>query len=188
MDGYLGDIKIFAGNFEPRNWKFCNGQTLDINSYQALYAVIGVTYGGDGQSTFALPDLRDRCAIGAGQGTGLTNRILGGKVGTDSVTLATSQMPAHSHATANNLSGKVHCNDELADHSSPVGNTLSVFKEDRNAFNTQAPDSDMMADSVTIEGTVSIGNAGSGQAHANRQPSLGINHIICVVGIFPPHS
>lgn len=188
MDGYLGEIRMFGGNFEPKYWKYCNGQLLNISQFQALYSILGTTYGGDGRTTFGLPDFRNRCVIGAGHGTGLTNRTRGEKLGSEGVQLTEEQIPAHGHATETALTGKIRCNDQLSDHSSPVNNTLSVFKQDRNAFNTQPPDSDMVAGSVTIEGNVNIGQTGGSQAHYNRQPSLGLSYIICIQGTFPPRS
>ena len=186
MDGYLGEIRIFAGTFEPREWKFCNGQLLNISDFQGLFSILGNTYGGDGRTTFGLPDFRDRCVIGAGQGTGLTNHNRGDKVGTEYVQLTADQMPAHNHPTTTAMTGKIRCNDQLSDHASPVGNTLSVFKENRNAFNTQAADSDMHQGTVDIQGSVEISSTGGNQAHYNRQPSLGISYIICINGQFPP--
>jgi microcystin-dependent protein len=97
MDEFMGVIKLFAGNFAPKGWMFCNGQILSINSNQALFSLIGTTYGGDGTTTFALPDLRSRVPIGAGQGPGLSNYPQGQKGGAEQVTLLEAQMPAHSH-------------------------------------------------------------------------------------------
>jgi microcystin-dependent protein len=186
MDGYLGEVRMFSGNFEPRGWKFCNGQLLAITQFQALYSIMATTYGGDGRTTFGLPDFRDRCAIGAGLGIGLTDRKRGEKVGVEAVTLTAQQIPSHTHTAAPHLTGRIRCNDQASDHESPVGNTLAVFKAGKNAFNTQAPDSDMHADTVTIDGTVNLSEAGGNLPHTNRQPSLGINFIICVSGLFPP--
>src|SRR5262245_29652358 len=97
MDNYLGEIRLFAGNFAPRGWRFCDGGLLPIAENDALFNLLGTTYGGDGVSTFALPDLRGRVAIGQGTGPGLTNRPLGEPGGTESVTLVLGQCPAHTH-------------------------------------------------------------------------------------------
>ncbi len=188
MEGYVGEIRLFAGTFAPKYWEYCQGQTLQIQQFNTLYSIIGITYGGDGRTNFCLPDLRGRCAIGTGQGTGLTNRSLGQKVGAETVMLTPQQMPVHTHTATPQLTGKVRCNDQLSDHESPVGNTLAVFKEDRNAFNTQAPDADMHADTVSVEGTITLSNTGGGETHQNIQPSLGLNYIICVNGLFPPRT
>jgi microcystin-dependent protein len=97
MDEYIGTISLFAGNFAPKNWALCNGQILYIQQNNALFAILGITYGGDGKTTFALPDLRGRVPIGVGQGTGLTNRELGKVGGEEAVTLTTAQIPSHTH-------------------------------------------------------------------------------------------
>src|ERR687894_2069634 len=98
MEGYIGQIVLFAGNFAPRGWAFCHGQILSIAQNTALFSILGITYGGNGQTTFALPDLRGRTPVGAGQGPGLTNRILGGSAGAETHTLLVSELPAHTHA------------------------------------------------------------------------------------------
>ena len=97
-ENYIGEITPFGGNFAIRGWALCDGQLLPISSYSALFSILGTTYGGDGVSTFALPDLQGRVALHMGQGAGLTYRTLGAKSGTETVTLTTNQMPAHSHA------------------------------------------------------------------------------------------
>lgn len=188
MEGYIGEIRMFAGNFPPKNWAYCQGQLLPIAPYQSLYSIIGTFYGGDGRTTFALPDLRGRTAIGAGHGNGLTDRPLGVKVGTETVTLSPQQMPAHTHTATPQLTGKIRCNNQLSDHESPVGNTLAIFKEDRNAYNTQAPDADMYDNTIAVEGSVTLSPAGGNQAHPNMQPSLGLNYIICLNGLYPPRN
>src|SRR3954471_16909667 len=100
MDGTIGEIRLFAGNFAPRNWAFCNGQLMPIAQNTALFSILGTTFGGNGQTTFGLPDFRGRVSVGTGQGTGLTNHDLGEQSGTENVTLSTAQMPAHTHTIA----------------------------------------------------------------------------------------
>jgi microcystin-dependent protein len=185
MEGYIGEIRMFAGMFAPGGWEFCRGQILQIEQNETLFSVIGVSYGGDGRTTFALPDFRGRCGIGAGQGQFLSNRALGEKVGEETVTLTLENMPAHTHKATPQLTGTIRCNNLLSDHESPVGNTLAVFKEDRNAFNTLAPDADMHADTVTVEGSIELSVEGDGVPVSNMQPSLGINYIICTFGSVP---
>jgi microcystin-dependent protein len=106
---FLGQVIIFAGNFAPKGWAFCNGQLLAISQYTALFSLLGTTYGGDGRTTFGLPDLRGRVAVSAGQGPGLSNYTLGEQTGTETVTLSTQQMPQHNHIVNanNNTSGAV---------------------------------------------------------------------------------
>src|SRR5512136_2572601 len=94
---YVGEIRMFAGNFAPQGWMFCEGQLLPISQYDALFNLIGTTYGGDGINTFALPDLRGRVIVGPGQGSGLSNYVLGQQGGVETVTLTTNQIPQHSH-------------------------------------------------------------------------------------------
>src|SRR3972149_4604984 len=105
MEGYLAEVRLWAANFAPRGWMFCWGQTLSINQYTALFALLGTTYGGNGTTTFQLPDLRGRVPVGVGAGTGLTQRVLGDAAGTETVTLLASEIPAHTHALNVNSGG-----------------------------------------------------------------------------------
>src|SRR6478672_6336150 len=114
---FIGDIYIFAGDFAPRGWAFCDGQLLAIAQNQALFSILGTTYGGNGQTTFALPDLRGRAPIGQGQGPGLTPITLGEQAGTESVTVLSSQMPAHNHT--------LNCDTNAASVGVPTGNLLA---------------------------------------------------------------
>src|SRR5579863_4237911 len=94
---YVGEVRMFGGNFAPSNWAFCNGQTMSISQYQVLFTLIGTTYGGDGQTTFNLPNLQGRLGVGMGQGGGLSNYVLGQSAGVEAVTLTTTTMAAHNH-------------------------------------------------------------------------------------------
>ena len=174
---FLSEIQIFAFQFAPKNWAQCNGQTLAINNNQALFALLGTTYGGNGQTTFALPDFRGRTAIGTGQGPGLSNITLGQLAGTPSVTLTTGNMPAHTHP----LTGTV----------SPQGNQgaagLNNDPSNRrfagtNIFTGAATDLATMAPAVS---TLAIGVTGGSQPFSIMPPYLGMNYIICLFGIFP---
>ncbi|MCU7939376.1 MAG: tail fiber protein [gamma proteobacterium symbiont of Bathyaustriella thionipta] len=169
---FLAEVKMFAGNFAPRGYALCDGQLLTINQYQAVFALLGTIYGGDGRTSFALPDLRGRTAIHPGQGPGLGSYRLGQKAGFEYVTLTAAQMPSHNHAATSkgiNSSGNT---------SMPGGNTLAS-KNRTNIYSTNAPAVDMHAGSVTVA------NAGGGQHHENRMPYLAINHIIALQGLFP---
>src|SRR3982750_2476369 len=115
---FLAEIIMFGGNFAPRGWAFCSGQILSIAQNTALFALLGTTYGGNGQTTFALPDLRGRAPIGTGQGPGLTNILLGELSGTQSVTLTSQQMPAHNHS--------VNASATVANTANPTGGSLAV--------------------------------------------------------------
>lgn len=170
---YIGEIRMFGGNFAPRGWMFCNGQTLPISENDALFTLIGTTYGGDGQETFQLPNLQSRFPIHMGQGQGLPNYVQGQLGGAESVTLTTATMPSHSHGfmvsksagTSNNPPGSVIA-------ASP---SVKLFYED-------APSPTAAFNSQTIL------PAGGSQAHANMQPFLVINFIISLFGIFPTQS
>jgi microcystin-dependent protein len=174
----LGEISMFAGNFAPRGWAFCHGQILSINQNQSLYSLLGTTYGGDGRTTFALPDLRGRVAIHEGQGNGMTNRRWGQKLGTQTETLTIAQMPSHSHPATSTT--------ETAVSTSPgeegVGNGQHLTSH-FNAFNAAATDDKTLGGSGST--TTTTGNTGGNQAHTNMQPSIAINYIICVQGVFP---
>ena len=172
MEAFIASILLFAGNFAPSGWAFCNGQLLQIVQYQALYALIGTTYGGDGRTTFGLPDLRGRVPAGIGQSPGLQNINLGQQIGTNTNTLTVAQMPSHSHtlnanatATGRNLL-PVPTNNYPAQNQDTTGN-YAVTSDVQ--MNQQA-----------------IANAGGSQSVNNMQPTLGLNYIICLEGIFPP--
>jgi microcystin-dependent protein len=173
MEGYLAEIRLFAGNFAPRGWAFCNGQILSIAQNTALFALIGTTYGGNGQTTFALPDLRGRTAVGPGQGPGLPAVNLGEMSGETTHTLIITEMPAHNH------SAQAAGNSNSGDSSSPNGNTWATSTTRDNVYINAAPNGPMAANTVTI------GIAGGSQPHNNMQPYLGMNYIICIEGIFP---
>lgn len=173
MEEYIGAIQIFAGNFAPQGWALCEGQLLPIQQNPALFSLLGTTYGGNGTTTFGLPDLRGRMPIGAGVGPGLTPRQLGEKNGAEAVTLTPAQIPAHTH-TYNALSGN-------RETTNPQGNFLGIapgpWYAEMNAGDTLLP---------MNGGTVSP--AGGSQAHTNMQPYLALNFIICLQGIYPPRS
>lgn len=164
---FIAEIRIFTGNFAPRGWMFCHGQLLSIQQYTALFSLVGTTYGGNGTSTFGLPDLRGRTPIGVGTGGGLTQRVLGERSGVESVTLNSTQIPQHTH-TLNASSGAPTTN-------TPSGSLLPTGS---SRIYAQGSPSTQLAPS-------SIGLAGGSQAHENMQPFLALNYIIATQGIFP---
>jgi microcystin-dependent protein len=166
---YLGEIMLFAGSVPPQYWAMCNGQLLPIVAHQALYTLLGNTYGGDGQTTFALPDLRGRIPIHHGQGVGLSPRMLGEKGGTVNHTLSLTELPAHAHV--------VRGSSSAGTTASPVG----MFPA-RNA--AQTPQYASPAD--TILSPSEISTVGGGQPHSNQQPFLALNYIISLQGTYPP--
>jgi microcystin-dependent protein len=171
-EAFVGEIRIFGGNYAPVNWRICDGSMLSISNEQVLFTLIGTTYGGDGVNTFALPDLRSRVPVGQGQGPGLTARLIGQSFGTESVTLNSTQLPPHSHALAATAAA--------ATASSPA-NALFAAQVDGDKIYVAASASNQPA---TLAST-SVTSTGNGGAHDNVMPSLGVNYIICLNGIFP---
>ena len=164
---FIGQITLFAGNFAPRGWAFCNGQILSIAQNTALFSILGTTYGGNGQTTFALPDLRGRVPMHPGQGPGLSSRTLGEVGGTETTTLNVSQLPAHTHPVA------PQANDGAQTTNRPGG----AYPARGGAY-AGSP-------GATPMGATPSGPAGSSQPHNNVQPYLGLNYIIALEGIFP---
>ena len=169
QDSFIGEIRMFAGNFAPYGWAFCQGQLLPIAQNQALFSLLGTTYGGDGRTTFALPDLRGRVPVGFGQGPGLSNRVIGDQFGSELVTLNINQMPSHNH-TVNAVT--TEGNQNLPTNSLPA-NTKALDKEysDANA-------------NTTMKATM-VNPTGGNQPFGVSQPSLGVNFIIALQGIYP---
>lgn len=170
---YLGEIRPFAGNFNPRGWAFCNGALLSIAQNNALFALLGTTYGGDGQTTFGLPDLRGRVALSQGQGPGLTNRVLGEKAGAETVTLTVQQMPQHNHVAI----------ASATEAASPAV-TGRIPATPKNGGKFYLP-TGVGTQSVVALDAATIGSAGGSQPHNNIMPITAINYIIALEGIFP---
>ncbi|MFG6460231.1 phage tail protein [Roseateles sp. DXS20W] len=167
-DPYVGEIRLFAGNFAPNGWALCQGQLVAIAENDTLFSLIGTTYGGDGQSTFALPDLRGRVPVHQGQGLGLSPRTLGQTGGTETVTLQSAQTPSHSHAALGSTAA--------ASLGAPGGNVLAVTTA---ASYGAGPAATAMASSA-------ISSAwGNPQPHENMAPTLTVNYIISLYGIYP---
>jgi microcystin-dependent protein len=163
---FIGALHIFAGNFAPRGYAFCHGQLLEIAQNSALFALLGTTYGGNGQTNFALPDLRGRIPIGQGTGPGLTSRTVGEALGSESVTLVSNQMPIHNHIALANAS---------PGNATP-GNAFWAASTGTQAYG---------AGTATLMNPASVGASGGSQAHENRMPILAVNFIIALEGIFP---
>ena len=162
---YVGEIRMFAGNFAIAGWMFCEGQLLPISEYELLFTLIGTTYGGDGQSTFALPDLRGRLPIHQGGGF-----ILAENGGVEEVTLTVSQIPSHTHAllASTNVAGQVAPANQVAGKNSGASNA---------PYGTDVPKSTLAPQTV--------GSTGGSQPHSNFQPYLCVNFIISLFGVFP---
>ena len=176
-DAYLGEIRMFAGNYAPVNWQLCNGNLLKVADFQTLYSLIGTTYGGDGVNTFGLPDLRGRTPVGTGQGTGLTNRPMGQYGGESTVALSITQVPSHTHPVmASTATATATTPGNTVILASPAASTTTMYvKVDATDTKQKAFSFDPLA----------IGSFGGGQAHNNVMPSYGMNFIICVNGIYP---
>ncbi|MED1796406.1 tail fiber protein [Brevibacillus nitrificans] len=175
-DQFVGEIRMFAGDFAPKGWALCNGQLLSISQNTALFALLGTNYGGDGKNTFALPDLRGRAPMHQGQGDGLTNRRVGEQVGSETVTLLQSEMPAHTH-----LAMAV---DQTGDTNSPQGTVWAQAPKQGKFVKRDTPLYNDAAGSQMSPTALSI--AGSSLPHNNRQPYLGVNFIIALQGAYPP--
>jgi len=173
---FIAEIKMFGGNFAPRGYAYCDGQLLAIAQNAALFSLLGTTYGGDGRTTFGLPDLRGRTAIGPRQGPGLSNYSLGSRGGVEQVTLSSAHMPAHTHAAT----ATVHATSTAGTSAVPTDNIMAS-KSRTNIYSDAAPDVTMNAAAVTV----SNASAGSGLAHENRMPYIAINHIIALIGVYP---
>jgi len=169
----LGSIALFGGNFAPRGYALCQGQLLSIAQNTALFSILGTTYGGNGQTTFALPDLRGRFPVGQGQGPGLTNIDLGEMAGVTSVTVLTSNMPAHTHALMGNSTASDGATPGPTMVLAPGGDSVTPL----NYLSSAAPNTSL--------NPLSIGVTGSGIPLSIANPYMGINFIIAVEGIFP---
>jgi microcystin-dependent protein len=172
MTPYLGQITLVAFNFAPVGWALCNGQLLQISQNDALFALIGTTYGGDGQTTFALPNLQSRIPIHHGQGTGTSNYVLGQVSGSEQVTLTSAQIPSHSHTA--------QCLSASSNNQSPVGAIWGLATTDQPYKSAEVGTASMSAGA--------IGPAGGSQPHPNLMPYQALNYIIALAGIFPTQS
>ncbi|MEL6718505.1 MAG: tail fiber protein [Bacteroidota bacterium] len=188
MEGMIGEIRMFGGNFAPRSWALCEGQLLAISSNQALFSILGTTYGGDGRTTFALPDLRGRSPIQHGTGPGLSTYRLGQRGGVETVTLNSTQIPAHNHTVALSGNPKLHLGAGLADSDLGNGNAIAASTSGDTIFTDQAPNAGakLSDTSISLEGvTTAVGLTGGNLSHENRSPYLAVNFIICLQGVFP---
>jgi microcystin-dependent protein len=174
MQPYVGEIRMFAGSFAPRDWMLCQGQRLPVSEYETLFAVIGTTYGGDGQSTFNLPDLQGRAPMQMGTGGGGTY-IIGENGGVENVNLTISQIPAHNHL--------VQVATKAGDLRKPASAVLST--EDETVPNRAPVYAPYAGNNLIQLNKQTVSMAGASQPHSNMQASLAINFIISLWGIFP---
>jgi len=167
-DQYVAEIRIFACNFAPQGWAFCDGQLMSISQNPALFSLLGTTYGGNGTSNFALPNFQGISPIHFGQGTGLSDRVLGETGGVETVTLLASQMPTHTHTP--------NCNSGMGDQYGPPGNFWATDAGGNNEYN--ATGTSAMAAGI-------LAPIGGNQPHSNLQPYLVLNFCIALQGVFP---
>lgn len=171
----MGIIKLFAGQYAPRDWEFCDGRILPISSYTALFSLLGTQFGGDGRTTFGLPDLRSRVPVCAGQGPGLSAYPQGIRGGQETISLYIDQMPNHNHS--------VHCDMKTPGRSlvaTPEGNVPAQISQGEAYGADISGGTYMNPDMIT--------SVGKSHSHENRSPFIAINYIICTVGMFPPRN
>jgi microcystin-dependent protein len=169
---FIGEIQVFAGDYAPQGWALCDGSLLDISQNSALFSLVGTTYGGDGQTTFALPDLRGRHPVGQGQAPGLSNYVIGEVSGVETVTLNTLQLQVHSHPA--NVATRTSTATPINQYWGPArGHPYGTPSGPTKTANT------------CLMAPAAVGAAGGSLAHENRPPSLPINFIISIFGIYP---
>jgi len=180
MDGVIGEIRIFAGNFAPGSWQFCSGQTLPISQYTALFSILGTTYGGNGTTNFCLPNFNGKVVMGAGQGNGLTDRLIGDTGGAPTNTLTISSMPPHIHSAQGTFNQPASSG---GGQNTPENNFPGTDPVGSSAYASGASNIQMGQSQVTV--TLSPTGTNTVQAIGNVQPYLGLNYIICLSGVFP---
>ncbi|MFY0602147.1 MAG: phage tail protein [Cyclobacteriaceae bacterium] len=195
MDAFLCTVMGWAPNFAPRDWSYCQGQLMAISTNSAMFSLLGTIYGGDGRSTFGLPDLRGRTMIGSGYAPGLQPYGLGTRGGQEFVTLSIPEIPAHNHTAA--LSGASatiniapYVKDGNADEPSPKGNYHATTRSGMVSLNTYSSTTDgsrmaTMNETAALSGSVAVGITGNSSSHENRTPYQVLNYIIAMQGIYP---
>jgi len=184
---FIGEIAIFGFNFAPRGWAQCDGHLLPISQNQALFSLLGTTYGGDGRTTFGLPDLRGRIPMHYGAGQGLSARHIGQKIGQETVSLNVNQMPAHKHdITLTSITATLKAVNDEGDQKKPGGHTIA--NSSTEFYSEDTPNTPMHADSIEISGSGTCENTGGSQFHNNIQPSLVVNYCIALIGLYPPRN
>ncbi len=180
MEGTLAEIRMFGGNFAPRAWMFCQGQLLSIAQWTAVFALLGTTYGGNGQTTFGLPDFRGRVALGTGQGPGQPSIDLGEMAGVPSTTLLTTNLPQHVHPLTGSIT--IQANNDSTGLTDDANLSRTGLPSTPNIY-TKATDA--LVPMAPLLSTLAVAPNGNNQPFSNLSPFLGIQFIICVEGIFP---
>ncbi len=192
-DGYIGSMNIFAGNFAIRGCALAHGQLLQISQNTALFSILGTTFGGDGRTTFALPDTRGRAVVGAGAGPGLPPIVWGEKGGSATATLSIDNLPSHGHSATTTVDATATANASSADGDTadPTGAIWATAKKGKpQIYNSIAPNVAMRAGAVTVSASAAttVGNTGNGQAFSIRDPYVGMYWLIQLTGLFPSRS
>ena len=186
---FLGEIRMFAGNFAPREYSFCMGQIISISQNQGLYSLIGTAYGGNGITSFGLPDLRGRVPVGVSE-----VHVRGQRFGNETVALTKDTIPAHNHYVTSEISGSLEASTDQANLTTPSTNTrlgagyASGYSSPMENYNKSESSPNVALSGTTIGGDVELGNTGAGVAHNNMQPFLAINYIISMNGDYPSRS
>jgi microcystin-dependent protein len=188
MEAFISTILIWPPNFAPIGWALCAGQLMSISQNTALFSLLGTTYGGNGITTFGLPNLQGRVPVGAGQGPGLSLYNLGDNGGVESVTLGINTIPQHSHSATQNLAVSLPAVTTAGTTNQPGPSVAPAAPTDAarnpvNIYSNATPNQSLGKPSIS--GTISIGLTGNGLPHENRQPYLAVNYIIALQGIFP---
>ena len=164
---FVGEIRMFGGTFAPVGWAMCDGQLLQVSANQTLFSLLGTSYGGDGRTTFALPDLRGRVPLHQGSGIGLTPRVIGARSGSERVAVGATQLPSHTHA--------MKASANAADEANPAGAVLAAASADIYVVDT----------ATAMDGAAVVADGGGGSSHNNMAPYAVVNFIIALSGIFP---
>lgn len=190
---YIASVDLWAGTYAPRGWVFCQGQLLSISQFSAVFSLVGTVYGGDGRTTFGLPDLRGRVPVGAGQSPGTSLYQLGQQGGTEAATLTISNMPTHTHTvtvTSPTISGKLMAyKGRGALTADPAGAVLSQPSTGNEIYSTSSSNTDMGSTALSITltgGGVTLANTGSSMPFNILQPYTCVNYIFALEGLFPP--
>lgn len=183
-DPFVGQIVLFPFNFAPAGFARCEGQLLAIASNTPLFSLLGTTYGGNGMTTFGLPDLRGRLPVHAGWGPGLSEYVPGEMGGTESVTLLLTEIPSHSHPVSEDgVIGRSVTS--ASDRGTPVGNALAPVAAGRLPYSNGSANANMSSSAITLGGNLTVNPQGNGAAHENRQPYLALCFCIALQGVFP---
>ncbi len=186
MENYIGEIRLFAGNFAPVGWALCDGSILSIQDHEGLFSIIKNVYGGDGVNNFSLPDLRGRIPVGVGQGTEI-GFGLGSQIGFERVAIGIENMPSHTHALQSDIKAKYSplCNDSTSQAIDDPTNAVFGGTPASNNMYSDTANASMKAAVENITATMTIGHSGEGTSHSNIQPVTVLNYIIAIHGIIP---